>query len=62
MFKQIRVSEGEGHIMLRVERAQGVFGHVSVEWRTEDLEATSGGVDSPDYVVSYLIDGACDFD
>lgn len=39
-------------VYLLVERAQGLIGDVSVEWRTEDATAISSGTSNPDYLVS----------
>lgn len=48
---QIFVGEDAGTVPLVVERAQGVLGSISAEWRTLDRTAVSEGKSPPDYVV-----------
>jgi len=49
---QKRVEEDVGVIQLVVERAQGINGEVSVEWKTADGTASSAGMTTFDFVVS----------
>lgn len=52
---KVYVGEEGGVVSLLVERAQGVVGAISVEWRTIDRTAISNGKIPPDYVVSFLL-------